>query len=64
MYDLPVCSCCTHAPHEDECEFCEVAKKPHVYKLVPLFKLGHAYNSNRASRDPCCAICNKEDYDH
>jgi hypothetical protein len=34
MYGEPVCSCCTHAPHDGSCEFCDEIKKPHVYKLV------------------------------
>jgi transposase-like protein len=34
MYGEPVCSCCTHAPHEGSCEFCDEIKKPRVYKLV------------------------------
>jgi DNA-directed RNA polymerase subunit RPC12/RpoP len=34
LYGEPICSCCTHAPHDGSCEFCDEIKKPHVYKLV------------------------------
>lgn len=33
MYGLPVCHCCSHAPHDTFCEFCE--PKPSSVVLVP-----------------------------
>lgn len=27
-------------------------------------KIAHPYVSNMASRDPCCAVCNRESYEH
>lgn len=27
-------------------------------------KIDHEYVSNMASRDPCCAVCGREDYEH
>lgn len=35
LYGEAVCSCCTHAPHDSLCEFCEDINnpKPHTYKF-------------------------------
>jgi transcription initiation factor TFIIIB Brf1 subunit/transcription initiation factor TFIIB len=30
MYGLPVCSCCSHAPHEGVCRWCSEAVAPVV----------------------------------